>query len=309
MTISRSNPVVRRIKRIAREERASPMEEKAAMATGIVETHMQNLPGGDADSAGWRQERRSIYRDPTNLDASIRRFFRETRALRGKYNRAGDLAAAVQRPAARYRGRYEQVSRQADALMDGHGPVQTRAPTRRTTTLPGVDNSALRGQLVAQFLQQKGADPLDFALGVRAAQDVPGQTETVTTMGPKTPSSSNYGARAEAIDKQRLPYKWGGGHAGKVNPNKTQPLDCSGAVSAVLGINPRVSGDLMSFGKPGKGKHVTIYANGHHTLLEVDGHFWGTSASNPGGGAGWIKRELISPQYLKGFTVRHPPGE
>jgi len=39
--------------------------------------------------------------------------------------------------------------------------------------------------------------------------------------------------------------------------------------------------------------------------MEINGHFFGTSQTNPGGGAGWIPRGAISPQYLKGFTARH----
>jgi len=115
--------------------------------------------------------------------------------------------------------------------------------------------------------------------------------------------------RANTIDAKHMPYLWGGGHAGgKVNPRKTGPLDCSGAVSAVLGINTRVSGELASWGRPGRGKHVTIYANPTHTLMEINGHFFGTSGTNKGGGAGWIPRSAISADYLKNFTARHPAG-
>jgi hypothetical protein len=86
------------------------------------------------------------------------------------------------------------------------------------------------------------------------------------------------------------------------------PLDCSGAVSRLFGVSPRVSGQFESFGQAGRGKNVTIYANGHHVLVEIAGRFWGTSGTNPGGGAGWIPRNAISPNYLKDFTVRHPVG-
>jgi hypothetical protein len=75
-------------------------------------------------------------------------------------------------------------------------------------------------------------------------------------------------------------------------------------VSRVLGVNPRVSGQFEKWGKPGKGR-ITVYANQHHVLLEVDGHFWGTSATNPGGGPGWIPRKALPPSYLAQFTARH----
>jgi hypothetical protein len=306
--------VLDRIKAIGDEVGATPKERKAAIETGLVESNLRNLPGGDADSAGWRQERASLYRNPTNLDASIRRFYRETRAVGGQYGRAGDLAAAVQRPAAQFRGRYQGVSGQAQALLGGGGiaPQSARQITRTVT--PGVDNSALRGQLVQQFLGQKGGDVLDFALGIRGAQDVAPVTRTQTVNSPTAVAggggASRYAANASAIDAQRLPYKWGGGHGGRVTPGKAQPLDCSGAVSAVLGINPRVSGDFNKIGKPGAGdgKGVVIYSNNKHVLMSIGGRFWGTSASNPGGGAGWIPRSQISPAYLSQFTVRHLPG-
>ena len=180
--------IVRRIKQIGSEVGATPKEVKAALETGIVESGLRNLPGGDADSAGWRQERASIYPNPTNLDASIHRFFRETRAVRDKYGNAGGLAAAVQRPAAQYRGRYGQVSGQAQALL-GSMPTAGGGPVT-TTTMPGVDNSAARGQLIAQYLGRRNQDPLDFALGIRSLQDV-APTSTATRSGANASANSD----------------------------------------------------------------------------------------------------------------------
>lgn len=119
---------------------------------------------------------------------------------------------------------------------------------------------------------------------------------------------------ADKIDAKRMPYVWGGGHAvsGKADRGTGRDpgigLDCSGAVSAVLGIDPRVSGDFERWGQGGEGKNVTVYANGHHVLMKINGHFFGTSASNPNGGAGWIPQKAISPDYLKSFKARHPAG-
>jgi hypothetical protein len=114
--------------------------------------------------------------------------------------------------------------------------------------------------------------------------------------------------QANKIDKAQVPYLWGGGHGGKQSPNsRVTPLDCSGAVSRLLGINPMVAAQFKSWGKAGrdpKGR-LTIWANNGHVLAEVGGHFWGTSRANPGGGAGWIPRSQISASYLAGFTPRH----
>ncbi|WP_211233235.1 lytic transglycosylase domain-containing protein [Solirubrobacter soli] len=116
-------------------------------------------------------------------------------------------------------------------------------------------------------------------------------------------------AEAEKIDDAHVRYEWGGGHAGKEDPgDPVTPLDCSGAVSRVLGIDPRVSGGFADWGEAGPGKRVSVYYNAEHVFMVIDGHFFGTSRSNPGGGAGWIPRELMSPAYLARFEVRHPPG-
>ena len=66
-------------------------------------------------------------------------------------------------------------------------------------------------------------------------------------------------AKAGEIAGHNYPYLWGGGH----NSSFSAPYDCSGAVSAVLHAggalkSPLVSGDLMHWGQPGKGKQVSI---------------------------------------------------
>jgi 3D (Asp-Asp-Asp) domain-containing protein len=107
-------------------------------------------------------------------------------------------------------------------------------------------------------------------------------------------------AKANQIDAQQYPYLWGGGH----NASFSGPYDCSGAVSAVLHAGgllgaPRVSGDLMNYGKAGPGP-VTVFANRTHTYMRLGGKYFGTSKDNPGGGAGWFPGAPRS-----GFAVRH----
>lgn len=120
--------------------------------------------------------------------------------------------------------------------------------------------------------------------------------------------------RMDIIDKRKLPYLWGGGHVGDKNTLRRYKgaLDCSGAVSKVLGIDPRVSGQFGSWGKSGKrskGDGINVYYNDEHVLMSRvrNGReeFWGTSKSNPGGGAGWIPRSAASGSYLSRFKVRH----
>lgn len=106
---------------------------------------------------------------------------------------------------------------------------------------------------------------------------------------------------ANQIDAKGFPYVWGGGHG-----SFSGPYDCSGAVSAVLhsaGLlsAPLVSGALASWGKPGSGP-LTVFANAGHTFMSLAGKFFGTSGSNPGGGAGWFPPP--GSGYTSGFTRR-----
>lgn len=100
------------------------------------------------------------------------------------------------------------------------------------------------------------------------------------------------------------PYVWGGGHARWWD----RGYDCSGAVSfALFGGNlldsPLPSGALMRWGKPGKGRWITVYAHGGHTYAVIAGLRWDTSYTG-GKGPRW-SAVMRSP---KGFVARHPAG-
>lgn len=110
-------------------------------------------------------------------------------------------------------------------------------------------------------------------------------------------------AEANKFESHHFPYVLGGGHGSF----GIQPVDCSGAVSDVLHaaglLNaPMVSGSLMNWGKSGKGP-LTVYANPEHTFMSLDGRYFGTSGSNPAGGAGWVEGGYPA-SYLSGFAAR-----
>jgi hypothetical protein len=103
---------------------------------------------------------------------------------------------------------------------------------------------------------------------------------------------------------QRKPYKWGGGH-GKW---KDRGYDCSGTVSYVLhagGLlqSPLVSGAFARWGKTGRGRWITIAANGGHAYVYLAGLRLDTSGS---GGKG--PRWRMEPRSNQGFRIRHPRG-
>ncbi len=97
-------------------------------------------------------------------------------------------------------------------------------------------------------------------------------------------------------------YCMGGGH-GSWNDNC---YDCSGAVSYALHggdfVNsPMPSGSYTGWGKKGKGKWITVYANGGHMYAVIAGLRFDTSMT-AGDGPGWSKEMRSS----SGFSVRHP---
>jgi hypothetical protein len=115
-------------------------------------------------------------------------------------------------------------------------------------------------------------------------------------------------AAANRLDSARFPYRWGGGH--QASPAPFGPMDCSGAVSYVLqqggvGIPTMTSGMLMNAGAQGGGQ-VTVFANPSHTFKRIGQRYFGTSGTNPGGGAGWFPAP--APGYLSRFTQRHFMG-
>jgi cell wall-associated NlpC family hydrolase len=99
-----------------------------------------------------------------------------------------------------------------------------------------------------------------------------------------------------------LPYIYGGGHGSFISPG----YDCSGSVSYVLHAAgllsaPEDSTALESYGAPGPGQYITIYANAGHAWMSIDGRAFDTvglseTGSRWGGG-----------EYA-GFVVRHPIG-
>jgi peptidoglycan hydrolase-like protein with peptidoglycan-binding domain len=103
---------------------------------------------------------------------------------------------------------------------------------------------------------------------------------------------------------QSKPYKYGGGH-GRWNDSG---YDCSGSVSYALhggGLlsSALTSGGFMSWGAPGKGRRITIYASPSHVYMVIDGRRFDTTGRSETG-----SRWQASDRSSAGYVVRHPPG-
>ncbi len=101
-----------------------------------------------------------------------------------------------------------------------------------------------------------------------------------------------------------LPYIWGGGHGSF----QASGYDCSGSVSYALAAagllsSPLDSTGFESWGAPGPGRWITVYANADHAWMSVAGWRFDTVAL-ASGGTRWSQ----GGGEFSGFVVRHPPG-
>jgi cell wall-associated NlpC family hydrolase len=102
-----------------------------------------------------------------------------------------------------------------------------------------------------------------------------------------------------------FPYVYGGGHASFVD----NAYDCSGSVSYALAAGgllsaPETSGQLESWGAPGPGKYITVYANAGHTYMYVDGILYDTA----GRSGVYASRWQVGAVDNEGYVARHWPG-
>jgi hypothetical protein len=103
---------------------------------------------------------------------------------------------------------------------------------------------------------------------------------------------------------RRRPYVWGGGH----RSFRARGYDCSGAVSYALHggdllRSPMTSSSLERWGAAGRGRWLTVYANGGHAWMLVAGLRLDTSG--PGArGPRWRRQRRSGA----GFVARHAPG-
>jgi cell wall-associated NlpC family hydrolase len=125
-----------------------------------------------------------------------------------------------------------------------------------------------------------------------------------TALAPAGAPPQVVAAIAAANRINRKPYRYGGGHA----RFRDSGYDCSGTVSYVLHAagylrRPRASGDLMRFGRRGRGQWITVYANGGHAYMVIAGLRFDTSGPGPSGPR-WRAQQRSSG----GYVARHPAG-
>lgn len=123
---------------------------KSLFEAGLVESGLQNLDYGDADSLGALQQRPSQgWAHATSPYLGAIDYLNQAIPLSGKYGSAGELAQAVQR--SKYPGRYAAVGAQAASILGGlpapktssaAAPVPAGSSTGGTATGAAPSSSA-----------------------------------------------------------------------------------------------------------------------------------------------------------------------
>ena len=200
------------------------------------------------------------------------------------YNHAGWYVAQVQQLAQRY--------------------AQTAG---NAITVPGAPAAGC----VAAGLTTPGSAARVLPDGLAAApQDAPAQVQAAVAAGNRIIDTSYSTERQPNMLSTVMPS-----------------YDCSGSTDFVLynaGLNsPQVdvgdaiagdSGMLESYGNPGPGRWITVYASAGHAFIQVAGivldtAHW-TSTTPSGSGPRWQPASILPSQLADGntWTERHPPG-
>ncbi len=222
------------------------------------------------------------------------RILDETRAARA------DVADET-RQLARLRTRYSELARAAIEDRDAANVIRNALLEREATQLARLEGTQTRlanVRLRIRRLQRQAA------VAARQASSA----ETATQQAPPPAPGGGGGdvvsrVVAAANEIATTPYVWGGGHGGA-----SGGYDCSGSISYALAAagllaSPLDSTGFMSWGEPGPGSRITVYANAGHAYMVVDGRRFDTSALS-GGGTRWTSEMRSSA----GFVARHPPG-
>jgi cell wall-associated NlpC family hydrolase len=173
---------------------------------------------------------------------------------------------------------------------------------------------AQHSQLVAARAERQGtlnallAREKELVGEITPSADPPGAGATLVNGRAIAPPDAPLVVKAVIDAANRIatrPYIWGGGHGSF----ESAGYDCSGAVSYALhggGLlsSPLDSTGLMSWGAPGGGSWITVYAHSGHTFAVIAGLRWDTSGDASGSGPRW-HADIASPA---GFVARHAPG-
>jgi peptidoglycan hydrolase CwlO-like protein len=219
---------------------------------------------------------------------------------------------------ARVRGLRDQITALVNQLQATHDRIQTArdavAAKERQIASQHAQIQAQQSELVSARNARQGVLNALLAKERQIQLDVsnipaPAGRATIDSNGDAIPPSNAPLAVRGAIEAANqiddLPYIWGGGHGSFTSSG----YDCSGAVSFALhggGLlsSPLDSTGFETWGVPGAGNWITVFANSGHAWALIAGLRWDT-AGNGSDGPRW-STELN--ENTADFVARHPAG-
>lgn len=209
---------------------------------------------------------------------------------------ARDEIAVKEREAAAAR---QQAEARFAELKDAQAERQAALESLESREAALSDNlAAISEQLAASGAPVPTGTPAPLTPG-ESANYISESQASVPSAAPAAVAAAIEAANSIAT----TPYIWGGGHGSF----ESSGYDCSGAVSFALHgggflSSPLDSTGLSTWGEPGPGRWITVYANAGHAWVIIAGLAFDTSG---GAGPRWHPSPVSSTE---GFVARHPPG-
>jgi len=212
--------------------------------------------------------------------------------------------------------RHQELADQRAALEAQEQQLYAARAARRQTLqrLTARESDLESGIADAQQRQAAAATTPDPATVAAPAPTAPAPNGSTATLNPDGSATAPANAPQQVKDViaaanaiRDKPYVWGGGHGSF----EASGYDCSGAVSYALHgggflSSPLDSTGFMSWGEPGVGNWITVYANSGHAYAMIAGLRWDTSDSG-GDGPSWADY-TSSWEQSQSFTATHPAG-
>jgi peptidoglycan hydrolase CwlO-like protein len=216
---------------------------------------------------------------------------------------AHDAVAEQSDAVEKQRARYGELAKAAIAERDRAAVLRTALLQRQAEQLAARRGMADRLSTVRGRIAQIERQQARAAQGAMIASSATNAAPDISKLGSRGADAVVAKVIAAANDIASTPYVYGGGHGGS-----SGGYDCSGSVSYALAAGgllstPLDSTGFMSWGEPGPGSRITVYANPGHAYMVVDGRRFDTSALSAGG-----TRWSGSGRSSSGYVARHPQG-